>query len=78
MPVLRTVALICAAAGCGAVVALIVVLAGNAALGVGRLSALAELVVGGACGLTVMAVVATRLPLPEVREILSAVRRTPA
>jgi putative peptidoglycan lipid II flippase len=72
--VVRTVGLISLAAALGGLVALAVVLGGNAALGVGRVSGLVELVVGGALGLATMAMVAIRLPLPEVQDILGSVR----
>ena len=51
-----------------------VVLAGNSLMGVSRVSALVELVLGGGLGLVVMGWVATRLPLPEVAEIVKAIR----
>lgn len=72
--VLRTLGWISVAAGAGAVVALVVVLAGHSAVGTGRLAALVELVVGGGLGAVVLAVLAVRLPLPEVAEIVGAVR----
>jgi putative peptidoglycan lipid II flippase len=75
-PVLRTVGLISAASAAGALITLIVVLLGNAVLGVGRLSGLLELIVGGPLGLAVMGAIAVRMNLPEVEEILSAVRRS--
>jgi putative peptidoglycan lipid II flippase len=73
-PVLRTTGLIAIAAAAGGVVAYLIVLTGNSLLGVGRLSGLLEFVVGGVAGLVVMAVIAVRLPLPEVDEIVAAVR----
>ena len=73
-PVLRTTALIAIAAAAGGLVAYLVVLTGNALLGIGRLSGLLEFVVGGLVGLVVMAVIAVRLPLPEVTEIVAAIR----
>lgn len=72
--VLRTMGWISVAAGAGAVVALLVVLAGHSAVGTGRLAALAELTVGGGLGAVVLAVLAVRLPLPEVADIVGAVR----
>lgn len=74
-PVARTVALIGIAAVAGGAVAFGVVLGGDHVLGISRVSGLAELVVGGALGMLVLAVVATRLRLPEVEEIVGAVRR---
>jgi hypothetical protein len=60
-------------------VAAVLVLAGvHAWLGTGRLASLLVLVVGGGLGGLVLALVAVRLPLPEVAEILAAVRRRPA
>lgn len=72
--VLRTTGWISVAAVAGAVVALAVVLAGHSVVGTGRLAALAELVVGGGLGAAVLALIAVRLPLPEVAEIAGAVR----
>ncbi len=74
-PVLRTIGWISVAAAAGGAVALAVVLAGNSVLGVGRGSALLELLIGAVLGGLVLAVVAVRLPLPEVTEIVAAVRR---
>jgi putative peptidoglycan lipid II flippase len=73
-PVARTIGLIGTAALAGGVAAAAVVLTGSVLLGGGRLASLAELLAGGAAGLIVLAVVATRLPLPEVSEIVNAVR----
>ncbi|MDQ1721091.1 MAG: putative peptidoglycan lipid flippase [Pseudonocardiales bacterium] len=73
-PVARTVGWISVAAAGGGVAGLLVVLAGNALLGDGRAAALAELVVGGTLGCIVLAALALRLPLPEVAQIVSAVR----
>ena len=73
-PVARTIGWIAAAAAAAGVVGLLVVLAGNAVLGGGRLAALAELVVGGALAGIVLVLLALRLPLPEVGQIASAVR----
>ncbi|MCW2491821.1 MAG: integral rane protein MviN, partial [Frankiales bacterium] len=72
-PVVRTVGWISVAALAGGAVALAVVLLGNGVLGVGRLSGLAELVLGGGLGLAVLGALAMRLPLPEVTEIMGAV-----
>jgi putative peptidoglycan lipid II flippase len=74
-PVLRTIGLIAVAAICGAVCALAVVMVSNATFGIGRLSALFELALGGAVALVVMGFLAMRFDLPEVQEILAAVRR---
>jgi putative peptidoglycan lipid II flippase len=73
-PVMRTIGWISLAAVTGGLASLIVVLAVNSMLGVGRGSALVELIVGGAVGAAVLAGVAMRLPLPEVAEIVGAVR----
>ncbi|HEX8079902.1 MAG TPA: murein biosynthesis integral membrane protein MurJ [Jatrophihabitans sp.] len=73
-PVARTVGWIAAASAAAGVVGLLVVLAGNAVLGGGRLAALAELVVGGTLAGVVLVLLALRLPLPEVAQIASAVR----
>jgi putative peptidoglycan lipid II flippase len=73
-PVARTVAFITVAAAAGAAVGLVVVLAGNSLMGVSRASGLVELVLGGGLGLVVMGWVALRLPLPEVAEIVKAIR----
>ena len=72
--VARTVGFITVAAAAGAAVGLVVVLAGNSIMGVSRASGLVELVLGGALGLVVMGWVAMRLPLPEVAEIVKAIR----
>ena len=56
-------------------VALVVVLGGRATLGDGRLSSLLQLLVGGGLGGAVLALAAVRLPLPEVADIVGAVRR---
>ena len=73
-PVARTVGWIAAAAAGAGAVGLMVVLAGAAVLGDGRLAALAELLVGGALASAVLVLLALRLPLPEVAQIASAVR----
>jgi putative peptidoglycan lipid II flippase len=72
--VARTVGWITLAAAAGGAVGLAVVLGLNSVLGVGRLSGLLELVVGGALGAAVLGWLALRLPLPEVAEIVGAVR----
>lgn len=72
--VLRTMGWISVAAVAGGIVALVVVLAGHSVVGTGRLAALAELVIGGGLGAAVLALIAVRLPLPEVAEIVGAVR----
>jgi putative peptidoglycan lipid II flippase len=74
-PVVRTVGWITLASAAGGAVGLLVVLAGNAILGIGRGSALLELIIGATLGAVVLGVVAVRLPLPEVAEIIAAVRR---
>jgi putative peptidoglycan lipid II flippase len=73
-PVARTVGFITVAAAAGAAVGLVVVLAGNSLMGVSRASGLVELVLGGGLGLVVMGWVAMHLPLPEVAEIVKAIR----
>jgi putative peptidoglycan lipid II flippase len=73
-PVARTIGWISVAAAGGGVVGLLVVRAGTAVLGTGRVAALAELVVGGTLGGLVAALLAVRLPLPEVAQITSAIR----
>jgi putative peptidoglycan lipid II flippase len=73
--VLEAVAWILVPAAAAAAAALVVVLGGNAVLGAGRLPALVELVVGGLLFLVVVALVAVRVPLPEVAEIRAAVQR---
>jgi hypothetical protein len=50
------------------------VLVDNSVLGVGRGPALLALVIGGALFFTVVGLLAVRLPLPEVAEIVGAVR----
>jgi hypothetical protein len=52
-----------------------VVLAGNATLGTGRLAGLAEVVVGALLFFGALGLLAVRLPLPEVQEIVAAARR---
>ncbi|MEO6702975.1 MAG: murein biosynthesis integral membrane protein MurJ [Jatrophihabitantaceae bacterium] len=74
-PVARTVGWIGLASVIAGVIGLLVVLGGNATLGVGRLSALVELLVGSLLFFAALAAVAVRLPLPEVAEITGAVRR---
>ena len=73
-PVARTVGWISLAAAAGGAVGLLVVRAGAAVLGDGRVAALAELVVGGILGGAVAMLVALRLPLPEVAQIVAAAR----
>ncbi len=74
-PVVRTVALIAAASVAGAAVAYAVVATLDSTMGVGRLSGVLEVLGGGALGLVVMGAIAVRMKLPEVEEIVSAVRR---
>ena len=74
-PVARTVGWIGLASVLAAAVGLVVVLVGNAVLGVGRGSGLVELVLGTLLFVGVLAMVAVRLPLPEVAEIRAAARR---
>ncbi|HEU5271032.1 MAG TPA: murein biosynthesis integral membrane protein MurJ [Jatrophihabitans sp.] len=76
--VLRTVGWIALAALAGAVVAGVALFGVHTVLGSGRLASLLVLLVGGGLGGLVLALVAFRLPLPEVTEILAAVRRRPA
>jgi putative peptidoglycan lipid II flippase len=73
-PVLRTTGWIAAASAAGGLAGLLVVLAGGAVLGDGRVAALVELVVGGAVGSAVLVLLALRLPLPEVAQIAAAAR----
>ncbi len=77
-PVLRTVGWIVLAALAGAVVAVLVLLGVHSALGSGRLASLLILLAGGALGGLALGLVAIRLPLPEVAQIIAAVRRRPA
>lgn len=74
-PVARTTGWIGLASVLAAAAGLAVVLAGNAVLGVGRGSALVELVLGAVLFAGVLALVAIRLPLPEVAEIRAAALR---
>jgi putative peptidoglycan lipid II flippase len=76
--VLRTVVWILLAALAGAVVAVLVLAGVHAWLGTGRLASLLVLLAGGGLGGLVLALAAMRLPLPEVADILAAVRRRPA
>ena len=69
-----TVGWVAAASAAGAVVALVVVLAGDAALGVSRTASLLELILGAVLGGAVLVLVALRLPLPEVAQIAAAAR----
>jgi putative peptidoglycan lipid II flippase len=73
--VARTVGWIAVAAVAAGAVGLAVVLAGNAALGIGRGSALVELLIGALLFGAVLAAIAVRLPLPEVAEISGVLRR---
>jgi putative peptidoglycan lipid II flippase len=70
----RTVGLIGIAAAAGAAAALVVVLVLDSLLGTGRASGLLQLLLGGALGLAVTGRLAMRLPLPEVAEIMRAIR----
>ncbi|MFL6161930.1 MAG: murein biosynthesis integral membrane protein MurJ [Jatrophihabitantaceae bacterium] len=76
--VLRTVGWILLAAVAGATVALLVLIGVHDTLGTGRLASLLVLMAGGGLGVLALGLVATRLPLPEVAEILAAFRRRPA
>jgi putative peptidoglycan lipid II flippase len=76
--VLRTIGWILLAAAAGAAAALLVLLAVHGLLGSGRLASLLVLLAGGGLGGLVLGLIAVRLPLPEVAEILAAVRRRPA
>jgi hypothetical protein len=60
------------------VLAVLVLLGVHALLGSGRLASLLVLLAGGGLGGLVLTLVALRLPLPEVHEILAAVRPRPA
>jgi putative peptidoglycan lipid II flippase len=77
-PVLRTTGWISAAAVAAAAAGLTVVLVGNSLLGVSRGSSLVELALGAVLFFGVLGLVATRLPLPEVSEILAAAHRRPS
>lgn len=76
--VLRTIGWIVLAALAGTVVAVLVLLGVHSALGSGRLASLLVLLAGGGLGGLAVALVAIRLPLPEVAQIVAAVRRRPA
>ena len=76
-PVLRTVGLIAVAGIIGAAVAAAVLVGVTHLLGIGRLAALLVLLVGGGLGATALILVALRLPLPELQDILAAARRRP-
>jgi putative peptidoglycan lipid II flippase len=73
--VLRTVGWIALASAVAAGVGLAVVLTGNSLLGVSRGSGLVEVLLGAVLFFGVLGLVAVRLPLPEVAEIVSAARR---
>jgi putative peptidoglycan lipid II flippase len=73
--VLRTVGWIGLASAVAAAIGLAVVLVGNALLGTGRISSLFELLVGALLFFSALGLVAIRLPLPEVKEIVAAARR---
>lgn len=73
--VLGTVGWIALASAVAGGVGLAVVLAGNAMLGIGRLAGLVEVLVGALLFFAVLGLVAVRLPLPEVKEIIGAARR---
>lgn len=74
-PVLRTVGWIALASAVAGGVGLAVVLVGNALLGTGRLAGLAEVLVGALLFFGTLGLIAVRLPLPEVQEIVAAARR---
>jgi putative peptidoglycan lipid II flippase len=73
-PVARTIGWIGLASALGGGVALAVSLSGNAVLGIGRGSGLLEVVLGGVLGVLVLGAAVTRMPLPEVAEILATAR----
>ena len=73
--VTRTVLQIGAAAAIGALAAWAVVEGLRSALGAGRGGSAAGLVLGGLVGLAVLAVVAWRMRIPDVREVLALARR---
>ena len=76
--VLRTIGWIVLAALAGTVVAMLVLLGVHSALGSGRLASLLVLLAGGGLGGLALGLVAIRLPLPEVAQIVAAIRRRPA
>ncbi|HEX4728511.1 MAG TPA: hypothetical protein VH298_11985, partial [Jatrophihabitans sp.] len=73
--VLRTVGWIGLASAVAAAIGLAVVLAGNALLGTGRISSLVEVLLGALLFFSALGLLAVRLPLPEVAEIVAAARR---
>jgi putative peptidoglycan lipid II flippase len=73
--VLRTVGWIALASAVAGGVGFAVVLTGTALLGTGRLAGLAEVVVGALLFFGTLGLIAVRLPLPEVQEIVAAARR---
>ena len=72
-----TTARIGGASVAGGVVALAIVLALDHTLGRGHVGALSSLVAGGLAGLGVLAVVAWRMRIPEIQDVVAAVRRRP-
>jgi putative peptidoglycan lipid II flippase len=70
----RTVRQIGVASVAGAAVALAIVLAVEQAAGTGRIGAYVGLLCGGLAGLAVMAAVAWRMRIPEVRDIVALAR----
>jgi putative peptidoglycan lipid II flippase len=72
--VARTIGYVGLAGGLGGAVAGAVALAGNSVLGIGRVSGLLELLIGGGLGLAVFLVTITRLPVPEVGDVLASLR----
>jgi len=73
--VARTVAQVSLASVVGAAVALVIVVASNHGLGDSRFGSLVGLVGGGLVGLAVMAAVAWRMRIPEVRTLVETARR---
>ncbi|MCW2521735.1 MAG: conserved rane protein of unknown function [Frankiales bacterium] len=73
-PVVRTIGWVGLASALGGAVALVVVLAGNALLGIGRGSGLLEVALGGGLGLAVFAAAIMRMPVPEVQDVLASLR----
>jgi putative peptidoglycan lipid II flippase len=59
----------------GGAVAWAVVVASRHALGSGHSGSITGLVLGGLAGLAVMAVVAWRMRIPDVQDVLAMVRR---
>ncbi len=70
-----TTARIGAASIAGGAVALVIVLALTGALGHGHAGALSSLVAGGLAGAAVLAVVAWRMRIPEIQDVVAAARR---